>query len=580
MQTISQSIRSIAECDVPVRGPPHLCLHKTGRMNHACIAQWSIRIRQLIVLTTLLCIASLAHAQIACPSNAPANSECTDPIFSPWQYELTAPPLIVFSSLEAAQAEGLARILTQNYCSAELNGNVTYACYGAGGGATCWAWNNEPTILTLNYEADAFGPAAGQNACMTPSSTGFGIRHRRTYSCPPTYRVLGSSVPVIGIGVDPPSFLTGSGACFRTLITQTQYPRANGCLTKGNPCDVVTGNKQQSETDYATFGPNALEFKRTYLSQGAHPAKTTMPLGAGWFGSYLQYISSPGILSSYAYAVRPDGAVIGFYQVSTGFAPEGELPERLEYDRITPGGSIIGWRYTTENDDIERYNLTGRLLSIQSRSGYIQTLGYSASGQVTSVTDSFGRQMTIQWSGSRIAGITDPAGHQVAFEYDANGNLVSATYPDGTQRHYLYELTGSGQANLLTGLEDESGNRYGTWTYGAGNVVTSSEHAGGVQRYVITYNTDGSRIVVDPIGTSHTYTTALVAGQRRYTGSDQPCEGCKEFAQIQYDTMGNFATTIDFKGTETHYTYDVNRSLELIRTEAFGTSAARTITTS
>ena len=46
-----------------------------------------------------------------------------------------------------------------------------------------------------------------------------------------------------------------------------------------------------------------------------------------------------------------------------------------------------------------------------------------------------------------------------------------------------------------------------------------------------------------------------------------------------FDANGNVATFRDANGTQTNYTYDLARNLEISRTEAFGTTLARTITT-
>ena len=164
------------------------------------------------------------------------------------------------------------------------------------------------------------------------------------------------------------------------------------------------------------------------------------------------------------------------------------------------------------------------------------------------------------------------------FTYSDN-KLTQVTYPDTRTREYLYEIGSFWAQNLLTGPKDEAGSRYATWGYGTGNVVTSSTHAGGADSYSLTYNTDGTRVVVDPLGTSRTYATQIIAGQRRYTGSSLKCNGCGEYASATFDAYGNFDSKTDFEGIETRYTHDTARTLETSRTEAFGTARARTIST-
>jgi RHS repeat-associated protein len=384
-------------------------------------------------------------------------------------------------------------------------------------------------------------------------------------------------------------FDPGVGGCADDV---TQHSEPNGALCKANPCDVLAGNKREQEVDYAPGG--VIAFVRTYNSLRHHAAKQgfwAKPLSEYWFGSYFQLLSAAsGLNSSIVHAVRPDGDVISFTATNPGstgtqYVAVGELKDRLTV-ALNGSGAFVGWRYITANDDKEVYSTSGRLLAITSRAGVTQTMAYNSTQRLASVTDSFGHQLTFQWhensTGPRLSSVTLPGtgSGQILFTYGANNTLTQVTYPDSRTRRYLYELTGPGQPNLLTGIEDESGGRYATWGYGTGNVVTSSEHAGGVDSYTITYNTDGTRVVVDPLGTSRTYTTAEIAGQRRYTGSDLLCQGCDEYASATFDAYGNFDSKTDFGGIETRFTHDTARTLETSRTEAYGTTRARTISTS
>jgi RHS repeat-associated protein len=386
------------------------------------------------------------------------------------------------------------------------------------------------------------------------------------------------------------SFDPALGGC-GTNVSQRSDP--NGALCKGNPCDVLFGNKREQEIDYAPGG--AIAFVRTYNSLRHHAAKDygnlSKPVGENWYASYFQRLSaSSGLNSSEVHAVRPDGDIITFTatipgSTSTQYTAQGELKDRLTV-ALNGSGAFVGWRYVTPDDDQELYNTSGRLLTITSHAGVMQTLAYSSGApRLTSVTDSFGHQLTFQWDTQptfyRLISITLPGtgSGKVEFTHDAYARLTQVKYPDTRTRRYLYELTGLGQHLLLTGIEDESAARYATWGYGADNVVTSSEHAGGVDSYTITYNTDGTRDVVDPLGTSRTYTTAVIAGQRRYTGSDLLCQGCNEYASATFDAYGNFESKTDFGGIETRFTHDTARTLETSRTEAYGTARARTIST-
>jgi RHS repeat-associated protein len=439
-------------------------------------------------------------------------------------------------------------------------------------------------IRSDNHGSDLGGNGIPDDCLGTPnaiySSFGFYAECATGYAWNGTY---GGCAPNC---VGPQILNTDTGTC--TFPTPRHRPK--GCLCKGNPADVTSGNKIQREVDY-TSATGTLSFTRTYNGLSFHPAKQGpygSPLGTGWFASYLQYLSAPsGLSSATVNAVRPGGDVIAFTATSPGststeYEFDGELEERLVVV-LNGSGVFIGWRYITADDDQELYDTNGRLVSIQSRTGVTQTLTYGANSRVESVEDDFGHELGFAWDTEtppRLTSVTLPGSSgEIEFTYGANNNLTLVTYPDTTTREYLYELTGAGQKNLLTGIEDESSTRYVTWGYGTGNVVTSSEHAGGVDSYSITYNTDGTRVVVDPLGTSRTYTTEVVAGQRRYTDSDLLCQGCGEYASATFDAFGNFESKTDFNDIETRFTYDTARTLETSRIEAYGTANERTIET-
>jgi RHS repeat-associated protein len=138
-------------------------------------------------------------------------------------------------------------------------------------------------------------------------------------------------------------------------------------------------------------------------------------------------------------------------------------------------------------------------------------------------------------------------------------------------------MTGSA-GNYLTGITDETAVRFATWAYSADR-VSSSEHAGGVDRYTFTYNTNGSRTVVDPLLQSRTYTLGNVSGSRRVTSSSLVCPGCGEWKAQSHDSDGNVTSHTNFNNVETRYNHDLPRNLQTSRTEAFGTPKTRTIDT-
>jgi YD repeat-containing protein len=216
-------------------------------------------------------------------------------------------------------------------------------------------------------------------------------------------------------------------------------------------------------------------------------------------------------------------------------------------------------------------------------------------GLLINVNDQLGRSLNFTYdASSRLATMTNPAGVVYAFTYspEDNNNLTAVTYPDGKVNTFHYENPTFPHA--LTGITNENGNRYATWTYDEAGKAISSEHAGGVEKFTLVYNTNGpfyapnpiSTVVTDPRGSKRTYNFTNILGVVKSTGQSQPSgSGCSaSAAAFTYDVNGNVSSRNDFDEHRSTYQYDLNRNLETSRTEGLTatgltTDATRTITT-
>jgi YD repeat-containing protein len=66
-----------------------------------------------------------------------------------------------------------------------------------------------------------------------------------------------------------------------------------------------------------------------------------------------------------------------------------------------------GFTVTDSSDNVEQYDANGKLLTVTSRSGLVQTMSYDGSDRLSGVSDSFG--------------------HQLILNYDAQGHLSTVT---------------------------------------------------------------------------------------------------------------------------------------------------------
>ena len=132
----------------------------------------------------------------------------------------------------------------------------------------------------------------------------------------------------------------------------------------------------------------------------------------------------------------------------------------------------------------------------------------------------------------------------------------------------------------MTGLIDENGNRYITWTYDStGRALTSQHAAGGAGLTTIAYNTDGSRTVTNPLGGQQVYKFTTLQGVPKATEIDRLATANIPAATIKYtyDSNGYTASQTDWNGNVTNFVNDAHGQPTTI-VEAAGAPQARTTT--
>lgn len=338
--------------------------------------------------------------------------------------------------------------------------------------------------------------------------------------------------------------------------------------TCGDPINITTGNVFETENDYTGAGPFPLKLVRYYNSQSTEAGV----FGTAWSFGYGAHIVAMSSTSMDVY--RPDHRMLVFNLVNNAWVPDADVIDKLT-------ATATGWSYTTGNDMVETYDTTGKLLSITQRGGLTQTLSYDTQGLLSTVTGPFGRTLQFTYDASgRIISLTDPAGQSYTYAYDANNNLISVTYPDATTRGYLYENTSF--PNALTGLMDENGIRYNTWSYDTAGYAISSEHAAGIDKISVAYDfVNGVSSVTDANSHTRSYSYLTAYGVAHPLHETKPAASGTGTTTDSwfYDVNGNVSTFLDFLGHTTNYSYDLTRNLQTSRTEAAGSAQARTIST-
>ena len=269
--------------------------------------------------------------------------------------------------------------------------------------------------------------------------------------------------------------------------------------------------------------------------------------------------------------------------------------------------------------------------------GYKQWFDYPDDGEYPSaMRDSFGRSMQITWQDAKvqdvgysnvifakvphrvISKLTLPDGTTLDYDYSRATGSVAGFQTVGTvgnpkdrlvgvsrksasgavlwARTYLYEDLRF--PNALTGIVDQNGNRLSTYAYSNAGLVSSSELAGGFIKHSFDYLQDAAgqplehfaRTVTGPLGQVERYTffrgqSAPSGMQLSLTQVDRLASATVPAATQTYSYTNSAGYDLlvsgiqDARGTSTTMAVDtVNRRPNAI-TEAAGTSAARTATT-
>ena len=447
------------------------------------------------------------------------------------------------------------------------------------------------------------------------SRDGISVRRTRTSSCPPNTDATGFGTCSVRYNVAP-------------LPDEPSPPEQ--CA--GNPIEIKTGYKFQREVDVPAARPGGVSFERYYhktltagwknnydkklqiiepLAVALSPVSTgnygskAQACTSGWTeirdgvskawaaGSSAQFtngicqvvkdnvvVSALALIPTYAQAIyyvagtvnlhRPNGTTITFaydgvnYSVSMS-GNKGALRALL----------AGGWRYTSTDGAMENYNRFGQLVSQISAEGVEQHLQYDDStGQLTDVTDSFGRKLTLTYIGNKISEIIFDTNKKIQYQYTDTGLDLAVHKPNNLLRAYHYEDLRFPDA--LTGITDEKGIRYVTWGYDDVGRAILSEHADGADKTLFKYNGDDTVIVTNSLGKNTTYKYELIAGAKRIAEVEgEPTESCVGANQYYtYTEQGWLLSKTDWKGVKTHFSYNVHGQ-EVSRIEAYETPMAR-----
>jgi RHS repeat-associated protein len=359
---------------------------------------------------------------------------------------------------------------------------------------------------------------------------------------------------------------------------------------------IFNGNVVESRLDVQFSSPNGLGF----LFQAAYNSQSDIPgsLGFGWSHTYSAVLNPAYDMAGQTYLkILDQTGRAAYFKEETAGVYKGEFNERSQVR--AESGEYVWYRLDGSKYD---FSATGQLLWMDDEKGNRLVLGYDAQDRLQTVTDiSSSRVVTFNYnagglmetiSGPVTQGV--PSGVWVTYGYDANQNLTSVTYADGSGFNYTY--SDPNDMHNLTEKRDKASHLLNTWGFDTQDRAVSNFSVKG-KGVNIQYTSDTQVDVTEAYGTVRSYAIADVNGRKRVTamqGSggapyidsnvnrwvydsqmnliEAETIGGTIYQYLNYDARGNPGTIILADGTSEErviaYTYHPNMNVPLTRTEA------------
>ncbi len=363
-----------------------------------------------------------------------------------------------------------------------------------------------------------------------------------------------------------------------------------------HPVNLNSGIMSHIEHDYQG---NHLAINRFYNS-----------VSNNWFFSFSRKISYNSVLlnnvqNEFLTLTRDNGISIVFKKNPTTSNWENITPNTngIVYDvNLSGNNNITLFKYLNENNELESYDLSGRLVEIKSLSGQKINLSYISdnSGTVpvlyTRISDDFNHSLQYKFlpnnncqtsivNAKLFEKINNVDVEKLNYDYGYNtsckNNLV--TYPNNLTNSYTYTSN-----NRLNSIIDENNQVRVKWTYVFNTArnqyvvsTTGLTSTGNINKNTLTYNTTANNNFVNKTN-----------GLNQVTGINQQdnngslsttdyntgiCSDCIGFQgkNTQYDGRGNIISYQDFNNNLYQLTYD-NQSRLLQQKSAVGTTIENT----
>jgi CSLREA domain-containing protein len=333
--------------------------------------------------------------------------------------------------------------------------------------------------------------------------------------------------------------------------TTYEYDALNRLVRTTDPNGGSTQTVYDPSSGYrtATIDPLGHQTTYTYDSVGrliaaTDPLNRTTQMEYDSYGRRIATIDAAGHRTEYTYDLLD--RVIAVTDAANHST-------HTTYDAL---GNVIDSTDANGNVTTTTYDVLNRPLVITDANGNETTNTYDAGGNLVAVTDALGHTTSYTYDAlNRRISVTDPLNHTTHTSYDSLGNQLETTDANGVATHYEYDALNRQVAVILNyqpnGPTDAETNvRYGFGYNAVGNRVSVTDPNGNVTNYgydALNRVTSKS----DPLGNTWSYTYDLAGNRVSATDAKN------QTINYTYDAAGQL-TSIDYPGTEpdVSFTYD------------------------
>ncbi|WP_162176746.1 RHS repeat-associated core domain-containing protein [Hyphomonas beringensis] len=403
-------------------------------------------------------------------------------------------------------------------------------------------------------------------------------------------------------------------------------PALNSCEKAGNPIDILSGAKTQTETDFVV-GRGRLKFTRTYNSNktdatalGKGWSSNFHPQVGGnfdWYYGYFTYRLESGHYIRFrlkGFGANAEWVLAGVRPNTTSFSVYSPRNDLAGYDLIQNSSTSLTLK---EPSGVERdfvfpsaASFDINLSKIRYPDGYEIDLVYDVDGMLESVTDTDGYTIGFAYNDKgELSQVTAPDGSIYRYEYEhcPTGHCLGAgisfvlnsgwihyaalskvIYPDDTpltdednpEVTYFYE---DPQYYIhLTGRADERGIRMRWWDYewgGSGWRAISSAGPEGRENTLIEKTPNLPEVTVtNALGKEAHYTYQNIGNAKRLISIDgMVSPNCAaSTSSVGYNSYGLETSRTDREGQVTTRIVDSSENLPTSITRGAGTAYAET----